>query len=290
MTFELKTTNETATQPAYDTAKSALSKAQDNLVKEQSALSEAQATLDAYNVKLDAAASLPKDAAHDGAELEGAVTFYGKRVTTAKKAVSAAQANLDQAHHDLTEAKVVDRADALAGFSADQWVADFNAEVQEIADKYMGDLFKVQSWEAEGISLGKSIGLDSLIRNPENRARVGKDSQMSVLTLDGQKLRAPFPSLGLDYLRKSIRDTRHDEQVAEAHRVDAERRREVEAERKAEREYAEAAKRFDSGRTSAFEYTGGSGARPMVTMNENGEPLKGMFTSPAGTSSAAYRG
>ena len=88
MTIELNTTNETKIQPAYDAAKSALAKAQDSLVKEQKALSEAQAALDAYNAKLDAAATLPKDAAHDGAELEGAVTFYGKRVTTAKKAVS----------------------------------------------------------------------------------------------------------------------------------------------------------------------------------------------------------
>ena len=231
MTIELSTTNETAIQPSYDSAKSALSKAQGNLVNEQSALSEAQAALDAVG-------TLPKNAAHDGAELEGAVTFYGRRVSTAEKAVSEAQATLDQAHHNLAEAKVLDRTEALAEFDRDEWAAEFAAEVQEVADRYMGDLYAVRSWEAEGITQGKSIGLDGLIHNTENRARVVMDSSWPVLTLDGRKLHAPYPSLGLDYLRESIRDTRHDEWVAEAQREEGERRRQEEAERKAEREYA----------------------------------------------------
>lgn len=285
MTIELNTTNETKIQPAYDAAKSALSKAQDSLVKEQKALSEAQAALDAYNAKLDAAATLPKDAAHDGAELEGAVTFYGKRVKAAHEAVSAAQANLDQAGHDLTEAKILDRAEALAAFSTDQWIADFNAEAQEIADRYMADLHEVCSWEAEAISLGKTVPA------PSNRARVNGNGNGWAISLDGKKIHAPYASLGLDYLRESIRDTRHDERVAEAQREEGERRRQEAAERKAEQEYAEQAKRFAAGRTAQqpFQYTGGSGARPMVTTNENGEPLRGMFTGPSGSSTVARR-
>lgn len=213
------------------------------------------------------------------------MTFHGKRVTTAKKAVSEAQATLDQAHHDLTEANVLDRAEALAAFDQNEWIAEFAAEAQGIADKYMGDLYAVCSWEAEAISLGKTVPA------PSSRARVTGNGSGYQLSLDGLLVKTPYASLGRDYLRESIRDTRHDERVAEAQRKEGERRRQEVAERKAEREYAEQAKRYAAGRATeqCFQYTGGSGARPMVTRDQHGNVLKGMFTSPSGTSAVARR-
>jgi hypothetical protein len=285
----LKNTYENNARPAHDTAKSALSKALDNLAKEQTALSAAQADLDSFNEKIDSATTLPKNAAHDGAEREGAVTFCAKRVERATGSVAEARAEFDRAEVALTEAQVLDRAEAVAAFDDDEWAAEFAAEAQAIADKYLGQLYEVNELEAEAIRLGKSIGLDSIAQNPDSRVRVQNGSGGPLLTLDGQGVSPAIPSTGLDALRESIRDSRYDAELEAEVKREREERAALEAERKAERGRYEAYRQAERNGKLPFAYTGDTGGRPMITTNQYGEPLRKMTTTPDGVSTVAAR-
>jgi len=271
--LNINTANEDQHRPAYDVAKSALSKAQDALTKEQDALRDAQAKLDAFNDKLDNAAKLPKNAAHDGGELEAAVSFHTRRVAKSEQAVSETQATLEQAQYALTEAQVLDRAETVAAFDYNELAAEFAAEVQPIVDRYMETVYAVSKAEAEAVHLGQSIGLDARIINPANRARLIPDTGRYHVSLDGNKLPTVYPSRALGELRESLRDTRYDAEVAEAQRLERERRAEEEARRIAERERAEAYRRAEQGMDSATPIRYADGARPMTTVDGDGRPL-----------------
>ncbi len=284
----MKNTHENNARPAQDNAKSALSKALDNLAKEQTALSAAQADLDSFNAKIDSATTPPKNMAATIAEREGAVTFYAKRVERATETVAEARAEYERAEVALTEAQVLDRAEAVAAFDDDEWAAEFAAEAQAIADKYLGQLYDVNELEAEAIRLGKSIGLDSIAQNPDSRVRVQLTSGGSMLTLDGQGVSPAIPMTGLDALRASIRDSRYDAELE----AEAERKREeraaLEAERQEERERYEAYRQAERRGKQPFQYTAPTG-RPMVTRDQYGNVVKGMTTTPDGVSTVAMR-
>ncbi|MCU4296456.1 hypothetical protein D3I60_05070 [Brevibacterium permense] len=281
-------THEDNARPAHDSAKSALTKAHDALTKEREALSKAQDALQVFNRKLDSSDKLPRNAAHDGGELEAAVSFHSKRVDRAEQAATEAQTQLDLAHHLLIEAQVLDRAEAVAAFDYDELVAGFQAETKEIVDRYIGRVYDIEQAQNEAISLGRSIGLDDRLVNPENRARISTSSGRPVIHLDHSPLYPVFPSQGLDRLRESIRDQRADEARAEAIREDQERRAAEAAERQAQREAAEAA-RLAQTEPSEFRYTG-SGGRPMKFLTDTqatpmGAAVAGRGTAnhPAGT-------
>lgn len=289
MTKTINTTHEDNARPAYDAAKSALAKAQDNVVKEREALSKAQATLSAFNAKLDSSETLPKNAAHDGGELEAAVSFHSKRVKRAEQAVREAQAEQGMAHYVLTEAKVLDRAEAIAAFDYDELAAEFAAEVQEVADRYLGRVHDLSEAEVEAFNLGQSIELDGLVHNPEARVRLQRDTGRFDIVLDGRKLYSVYPSLGLSKLRESIRDTRQDAKVAEARRAEAERRAEEEGERKAEREMMEAYRQAERRGELPLGYLGGTPGSPIVTRDQFGRPLNPMTSTPNGSRTATFR-
>lgn len=286
----MKNAHETAQRPALDAATSRLTKATDHLADERAALLNAEAKLREFDDSLATKAKPPKDAFHNRAELEGAVSFYRNRVAQAEDAVTEATSQWETANYSFTEAQVLDRAEALAEFDRDAWAAEFAAEVQQVADRYMTDIYELNVSETEAVQLGKEIGLDALVRNPENRARVQKDTGRNNLTLDGQKIYTPFPSQGLDALRESIRDSRHDTKVAEARAEEQERRDQERAEQKAEREQLEAAKRFERRHgVSRIEYQDNNGATPIVTRDSYGNPVRPMTTSPDGTTVQTQR-
>lgn len=284
MEYILSNTHENSIRPAYDGAKSRLAQATDHLGSEQTALVNAQTAVDTFHQKLDTAEKLPKNAVHDGHELEGAVTFHQRRTDKATDAVTEAQRAFEQQKYLLTEAQVLDRAEALAAWDRTEWAGRFAKEIEGIVDKFMSEVYDLNRTESEAIRLGQSIGLDSRVINPENRARIQTDTGRASLVVDGQKVYPIYPSLGLDALRESIRDHRHDTLVAEAEQERREQREAEEAERKAEQERV-TAHRAVQAEPAPFQYSGSAG-KPMKAFTDT--KATPMAPATAGRGAAAH--
>lgn len=177
--MNISTTHEDSIRPEHDAAASALAKATEALNDSRSELAAAQQALATHEDRMGTESKLPKNFAHDGAELSATVQWFERMAANRAKAVSTAQADYDAQARELALAQIRDRAEAIASFDRDEFVARFAAKLAPIAAEAWDSLNSVSDLEREITAIAKTAGIDS------TDPRYTHDGSRQVHTFDG---------------------------------------------------------------------------------------------------------
>lgn len=155
----LKNTHEAAATPAFEAARSKLSKALDAVTQAETALATARADLDTHESKMGTGAKLPKDFAHTAAELQAQITWSEKLVEKRRAEHAEAQAEYEAANKQSAYTKIEDATALIAAFSRDEFVAKYSAKLAPIAAEAWSELHSLTDLESEIAAIAREAGI-----------------------------------------------------------------------------------------------------------------------------------